>query len=188
MNRAAAVGLSALVVVLLAGCAHLAPASSGSNEAPRNDVTTPPAQPGSSINNAAPAGSAVALTGPEGSYSIKFGAPIFDASATIAAANEFNPAPESGLQYLIVPVTLQNTGTSNIDAGLATYSGISIVVNGSTYQKAPFAVLPNDLGSVHAVAPGTSATGNLAFEVPTGTVQGTWVVTAGSSAEFIAAK
>ena len=40
---------------------------------------------------------------------------------------------------------------------------------------------------IDAVLQGTSVTGNLAFEVPTGTVGGTWALTAGNPSMFIAA-
>jgi len=157
-------------------------------EKPPEEPRKPTAAPGTTLANPLPAGFPTGLSvSGGGEYSISFGPAVWNANQAVAAENQFNDAPDAGKQHLMVPVTVTNTGQTPIDPGSVTYSGLTIVVDGSTYSQVGFAVLPQALSRLDSVAPGTSATGNLAFMVPAGAAAGTWVITAGSQAQFVTA-
>lgn len=190
---AAAVAGAALVAVTLTGCVlpHVPRVSSStSSDDKPADKPTPAPEPGSSIDDPAPAGTTITLTSSLGNYSLTFAAPVFNATAQIHAQNQFNDLPAAGMQYLMDSVTVANTGTDALDFNpLVQLNGVTFATtDGHTYQQKSFLVVPSPISDVQSIAPGTSASGNVVWTVPAGTADGVWVVTAGSDSEFVAAK
>lgn len=99
-----------------------------------------------------------------------------EAGAEIAAENQFNDAPDAGMQFWIVPVTATYTGD---DTGSPTY-GISVKFVGSdnrTYSDA-CGVIPDPLTDIGELYGGGVAEGNACVAVPAG-ADGLWTLTAG---------
>jgi hypothetical protein len=95
------------------------------------------------------------------------------ADAVVAAANEFNPIPQEGHQYVVVNVTYERTAA---EPGLPLNVDIHFAAGEDSWEIAP-AVVPDQLRLLDAVAAGTSVTGNLAFVVPNDAPGGAVVVT-----------
>lgn len=156
------------------------PTLSAPSEAPtKASAPTPKQEPaGSSLANAAPAGGILEVSnGSMGThYSLTFGAVNFDASALIKAENQFNKVAPAGGKYIMVPVTITNSGDGEVDPGVETF-GISFIdPSGASHAAETFLVLPQSLSGANALFKGTSATGNIAFAVPADVADGSFVV------------
>lgn len=123
-------------------------------------------------------------------WTVKVNSVTLDGNAAVAAANQFNDAPEAGHQYLIVNATVTYTGD---DTGMPAEVGISYVtadgVTVNSYDS--LVVAPDPLSSIDELYTGGSATGNVVLEVPTATAdQGVVAVRAGMIADkvFVAVK
>jgi len=158
---------------------------------PGDDTTTgeqgaPAPGDAGSIENPAPLGSSVELTqlgAP--AWTVTVNAPTLNADAAVAAENSFNEAPPAGTSYALVPITATYNGTDSNG-----YPSLVLVsfeaADGTTYnQYDTVAIAPGGLDSLDALAPGESATGNVAIAVPTsGVDQGYWVVTSLDGTKF----
>ncbi|RLQ84122.1 DUF4190 domain-containing protein [Mycetocola zhadangensis] len=148
---------------------------------PRDDVATDASAEVGTRENPAPIGTTVEITDagtPE--YEVTLGAPILDATAAVAEANQFNePAPE-GFQYAVLPVTVTyvgtDTGTPWIDLNLAFVSAA-----GTTHDEADSLVVapaPTFM-EINELYPGASGTGNIVVAIPTAdAANGAWTVEA----------
>lgn len=87
-----------------------------------------------------------------------------DATAEVAAANEFNPEPAAGEQYALVEVTLTRTAEPRDALDV----DVTLLVKGEQVAPAP-AVAPSPLHLLNEFDTGTPVTGQLAFLVPAGT-------------------
>lgn len=125
--------------------------------------------------NPAAAGSTITLT----DWTVVLGATNRDASAEVAAENQFNSPPAEGRSFVMVPITATYTGT---DTGTA---WLSIAANfvgnaGNTYGDGMddyCGVIPGDLTGSGDLYEGATATGNVCVQVPTAEIEGgTWVV------------
>lgn len=73
-------------------------------------------------------------------------------------------APEPGYQYVLVTVTVKNTGELPV---VATSSDFSLEMdNGELYQPSVLVGLDNDFGAARSPIPGSDESGTIAFEVP----------------------
>ena len=96
-----------------------------------------------------------------------------EAGAAIAAENQFNDPPKTGMEYWIVPVTATYTGDKTGNAGF----DIAVKFVGSdnrTYDDS-CGVIPNPVTDVGALYKGGSAQGNVCVAVPAG-AEGLWTV------------
>ncbi|MGG5171863.1 hypothetical protein ACQR35_06740 [Pseudarthrobacter sp. J1738] len=91
-------------------------------------------------------------------------------TAAVAAANEYNEAPATGSQYLLVNYTTTYLG-SDTSGQMPAMVGIEYVTAaGNSIDSFTKAVLPpTPIDSTSALYKGASAKGNIAFEVPTAT-------------------
>lgn len=87
-----------------------------------------------------------------------------DASALVAAANEFNEVPGDNEQYALVSLTIERTGSVSTAIDL----GIELVVNDDRLPVAP-AVAPTPLHLLNQFEPDAAVAGQVAFIVPAGT-------------------
>lgn len=128
-----------------------------------------------SRENPLPIGSTVAIEGFEGpAWEVSLGAPTLNATDQIKAANEFNPDPEAGNQYAIVPATVTYVGADSANPFELTFEYVS--AEGRTYTGA-FVSMDGQLSEVGDLFTGGSATGNVIIEIPTeGAEAGTWSV------------
>jgi serine/threonine-protein kinase len=102
--------------------------------------------------------------------------PPREAAAEIAAANQFNKAPEPGMQYWIVPLTVTYTGDSSgypmnlmvdfVGSDNKTYNGFKCS-----------AVVPDSMLDIGQLYKGGTAKGNKCVTIPAG-LNGLWAVTA----------
>lgn len=107
---------------------------------------------------------------------VTLGAATWDATADIAAANEFNdPAPE-GSTYVLLPVTVTNDASTEAITPWADLTVSFVADDGRSFDQ-EYVVAPNDLMDVSDLYEGGTGTGNLVFAIPT-EVQGggTWAV------------
>lgn len=107
---------------------------------------------------------------------VTLGAATWDATAEIAAANEFNdPAPE-GSTYVLLPVTVTNDASTEAITPWADLTVSFVADDGRSFDQ-EYVVAPNDLMNVSDLYEGGTGTGNLVFAIPT-EVQGggTWAV------------
>jgi hypothetical protein len=96
-----------------------------------------------------------------------------EAGAAIAAENQFNDSPNTGVEYWIVPVTATYAGDATGNAGF----DIAVKFVGSdnrTYDDS-CGVIPKPLSDVGALYKGGSAQGNVCVAVPAG-ADGLWTV------------
>jgi len=184
-----ALGAAALVISTVVGAAlavtvvdeigrsSAAAAAAGSDQ---QAVPVDGAGAGASVDDPAPAGTAVDVTAWDGAvYSLSFGEPLWNADNAIRAENEYNAAPDTGMHYLIVPLTYTNTGaTASVDPSYEAF-GVSFVEPGGITRQPASVVIPNDAIDAVPILPGDSVTVNQVFQVPADTADGTWVVEGG---------
>lgn len=73
-------------------------------------------------------------------------------------------APEAGYQYVLVTVTVRNTGENPV---VAAYTDFSLTADdGNTYLASVINDLDNDFGAARSPIPGSEESGTLAFEIP----------------------
>ena len=108
-------------------------------------------------------------------WEITLGAP-HEAGAEIAAENQFNDPPKSGMEFWIVPITATYTGA---DTGNTSF-GITVKFVGSdnrTYDDR-CGVMPTPLDDVGELYKGGVAEGNRCVAIPAG-AEGLWTVSTG---------
>ena len=129
--------------------------------------------------NPAPIGTTVEITsGGSPNYEVTLGTPTLDATAIIAAENQFNEAAPEGFQYAILPVTVtyvgSETGTPWIDLNIEFVS-----TAGTTHTEGDnVAVGPSPtFMDINELYPGASGTGNIVIAIPTAdAAAGAWAV------------
>lgn len=104
----------------------------------------------------------------------------FNATAAVAAANEFNPAPGDGEQYALADVVVTRTGTASTGIDLT----VSLVIESETIAPA-VAVAPTPLHLLSEFTPGTPVSGQVAFLVPAGTDTARVLVSGGAEQSFL---
>jgi hypothetical protein len=119
-------------------------------------------------------------------WQVTLGAPR-EAWSEIAATNQFNEPPKSGMEYWIVPVTATYKGDKT---GSPTF-GIRVKFVGSdnrTYED-PCGVIPDPISGVGDLYRGGQAKGNTCVAVPAG-ARGLWTLSTGFVGQpvFFAAK
>lgn len=136
-----------------------------------------------------PAGTTLVGTGSTGADEVTFllGAAVWGADAQIMAENQFNdPAPE-GSTYVLVPVTITNVASEEAVVPWLAVTVSYVAPDGRSYDEAS-AVIPGELSDIGDLYVGGSATGNLAFVLPTAAQGGVWAVAYGwSDPVFVAA-
>lgn len=88
----------------------------------------------------------------------------FDATDEVAAANEFNPAPEDGQEYALLAATVERAGAPSAALDI----DITLFVDGQAATPAAV-VAPEPLRILAEFTPGTPVNGQLVFAVPAGT-------------------
>jgi len=126
----------------------------------------PKAPDGKTLATAGPAGSVLTATDYSGQYTIQFGTVNWSADAVIKAANMFNDPAPAGQKYIMVPVTIQNTGTSEVSPGVIMLHLAFVTDDGRSFQQGASVVLPNDTLSGANLYAGTTITGNVAIPIP----------------------
>ncbi len=115
------------------------------------------------------------------SWRISLGATDLDAWPEIEPENMFNEPPGPGWSYVMVPVTLENVGSTELMPWLdlsIEYLGGDGVVYGASSGDQWCGVVPDQLSDVNDVYPGGRVTGNQCAAVPTEAVAGGhWRVT-----------
>lgn len=147
--------------------------------APADEAETDASAEVGTRENPAPIGTTVEITtGGAPNYEVTLGAPTLDATAIVAAANQFNEAAPAGFQYAVVPVTVTyvgtETGTPWIDLNIAFVSAA-----GTTHDEADtLAVGPAPtFTEINELYPGASGTGNIVIAIPTAdAASGAWTV------------
>ncbi len=172
---------SLTLITLLAGCSSATVSNTPNNTTPQATKTSAPAAPTpGTIKNPAKAGSTISGQDTlNGTYDITYSNVNLDATAAVAAANQFNDAPAAGNKFISVDVTVKNTNTDtkSVDPGTLAF-GITFVdpATGKSYTpNVAAAYLANPLTSAAVIYPGTTATGSIIYEVPTTTTTGDFV-------------
>lgn len=152
----AAIPLAAVLALGIAGC------DTGTSPLPSPTPTqTQPAEPGS-LQRPHPLGTEIEGDG----WEVVVNSVVVDASEAIAAANEFNPAPPDGQQYLTVNVTLTRAAPQagypfDVEFGYVT-------ADGRTLRESE-AVAPERIDLLTELQPDAELTGNIVFLVPSDT-------------------
>jgi hypothetical protein len=144
-------------------------------------------------DNPAPLGTSIVLSQAGAPlYEVSLGASTLDATAQVAAANEFNEAPAEGLQYAMVPVTATYKGT---DSGTPWVEIQIEFVSAAGTTHSPFdtSVVGPDpqFTAINELFPDATGTGNVVVAIPTAdAAEGTWRVTTlfGGDEYFFAAQ
>lgn len=106
----------------------------------------------------------------------------FDATAEVAAANEFNPAPDADQQYALVAVTLERTAAPSTALGI----DVSLLIEGERVAPA-LAAAPTPLHLLADYTTGAPVAGQVAFLVPKGTDDAQVLMTVDSAQRFAVA-
>lgn len=109
----------------------------------------------------------------------------FGANDAVAAANQFNEAPDEGNEYMLINATMTYIGNDS-DGGMPAFVGIDYVTaDGVTVDSlGTFAVAPDALDSLSTLYNGGSITGNMVIQVPSeNATQGVLAVRPGMLAE-----
>lgn len=123
-----------------------------------------------------PAGTVVTI----GDWQVSLGPTALDATAQVAAENQFNDPPAAGRQFVLVPVNVTYTGTDSgtpwVDLSINFYgSGGNTFGAGGTDDYC--GVVPNSLSDVSEMFPNAKAAGNACVSVPSDQVQGgAWII------------
>lgn len=136
-----------------------------------------PSADGSKLDSPLPFGTTVSIDSWTSSFDVSFGEINWDATAVIEAENMFNPDPATGSKYIMVPVTITNTGDAEWSPhGTFFWADIKLVSNGRGFSEGTVVVAPNSLSDQGDLYPGGVATGNVVFEVPADVSAGVWDV------------
>ncbi|OUE30493.1 hypothetical protein BFL35_09910 [Clavibacter michiganensis] len=145
------------------------------------------ALPGTSPEDPLPIGTPVTgdgLDGPE--WQVTLGQPILDGTAAVLAADPAAPAPEEGMQYAVVPVTVTYLGTEAGDPLSELALGF-LAPDGSQYSAADSTVIapaPAFTDNVDLLEPQGVASGNVVIEIPIdGAADGLWATAPGMIAD-----
>jgi hypothetical protein len=139
------------------------------------DVQPEPVADGTSLDSPLPAGTAVSVDSWSGQFDISFGPVNWDATVAIENENPFNPDPDDGKKYIMVPVTVTNTDSEEWSvSGTVFWADIKLVSNGRGFSEGAIVVVPDGLSDQGDLYPGGSVTGNVVFEVPADVVAGVW--------------
>lgn len=150
------------------------------DEAPAEDDAEAPAEEpeGDTVGtreNPVPIGSTVAIDGITGAaWEVSLGAPTLNATDQVKAANQFNPDPEAGNQYAIVPATVTYVGEESANPFELVFEYVT--ADGRAYSGS-FVDMDGQLSEVGDLFSGASATANVVIEIPSaGAEAGTWSV------------
>lgn len=167
MNGKLSAAIASIACVLsLTACAGLPWEST-----PTPTATTSPSAssvPGTAVDNPLAIGSAISGDG----WSVEVLEVVTDATQQVAAANQYNPAPPTGSQYVLVKLDIKRTGTTAahpfaVEIGVITAAGVTV-------REAP-AEAPNRIDLLAELQPGSHIEGYLAFLVPSSEVTGSVV-------------
>jgi hypothetical protein len=112
-------------------------------------------------------------------WEVVLGAPR-EATAEIAAENQFNNAPEAGKEYWIVPITATYTGD---DTGNTAFDiAVKFVGSDNRTYDGYCGVIPDPFGDVGELYNGGVAEGNTCVAIPAG-ADGLWTLSTGFSGE-----
>ena len=126
-------------------------------------------------SNPAPAGSTAKI----GNYTVSLGATNLDASAIVAAENQFNDPPAEGRQFVLVRITAtyngEETGSLLWDLDFKFVGSAGNTFGSGTDDDC--GVIPDEVYEQGELYPGATAEANVCASVPSEQVQGgTWVV------------
>ncbi|NNH07154.1 TM2 domain-containing protein [Cellulomonas fimi] len=148
---------------------------------PEEPAAEEPAAEQGTRENPLPLGTPVTVEDYDGpAWEVTLGAPTYDATEAVRAANQFNEEAPAGLTYVVVPVTVTRLGA----AAEAPWIGLNIeyvTASGTTHTSADtMAVAPeptfNDINELYT---GASGAGNVVLAVPTGDAgTGAWKISA----------
>lgn len=138
-----------------------------------------------SRENPAPLGSSVELSQlGEPTWQVTVNAPTLNADAAVAAENSFSETAPAGTSFALLPITTTYVGS---ETGFPAYVQVGFeAADGTMYsQYDVIAIAPGGLDAITELAPGASATGNIAIAIPTsGVDQGVWVVSSLDGTKF----
>lgn len=161
------------VVVSIASLAsiptgQLSPPSTGVNQS--NLPVAPSDEPESHApagtrENPLPVGSTVVLD----EWEVTIGAPTFGATRAVLDENMFNPDPDEGNEYALVPVIAKYTGTGSETFALQVTISY-VTASGVTYDAPLLLVVPGALDIGQELYTGGSTSGNIGLEIPSSDV------------------
>lgn len=138
-----------------------------------------------SRENPAPLGSSVELSQlGEPTWQVTVNAATLNADAAVAAENSFSDTAPAGTSFALLPITTTYIGS---ETGFPAYVQVAFeAADGTMYsQYDVIAIAPGGLDALTELAPGASATGNIAIAIPTtGVEQGFWVVSSLDGTKF----
>ncbi|KQO10191.1 hypothetical protein ASF06_08325 [Agreia sp. Leaf244] len=138
-----------------------------------------------SRENPAPLGSSVALSQlGEPTWQVTVNTPTLNADAAVAAENSFSDTAPAGTSFALLPITTTYVGS---ETGYPAYVQVGFeAADGTMYnQYDAIAIAPGGIDAVAELAPGASASGNIAVAIPTtGVEQGLWVVSSLDGTKF----
>lgn len=192
--RAARAAFGALLLsaaLAMAGCSGVDPDGTGADiVAQRNNATDPGSGAGGGAGNddaggdkpgtrqrPVPAGTVVNI----GDWQVSLGPTSLDATAQVAAENQFNDPPAAGRQFVLVPVNVAYTGTGSgtpwLELSIRFYGSGGNTFGASGAQEDYCGVVPSSITDVSEMFPGAKASGNACVSVPGDQVQGgSWIV------------
>ncbi|WP_152030954.1 hypothetical protein [Agromyces aureus] len=114
-------------------------------------------------------------------YSITFGATNPDAADVVSSENPYNELAPEGSSYVLVPLTVQYHGDGSDATRSPVYDlRVSFATGDGGTISEDYALIPDPFFMLPELQPGESATGNLVFVIPDGTLDaGTWLVDVG---------
>ncbi len=149
---------------------------------PKSIPAPAPSKPvGQALSNPEAAGGTInVLSDPGaggGAFSVTVQPVVFNDSAEVAAANEFNAAPAPGDAFAKLTVTVKNTGTESIDAGVigTQFTFLDAQGNQTTIDITDYVGTPLS-ANINPLPAGASVTGTQLFELPVSDTTGTVVL------------
>lgn len=136
----------------------------------------PPAEQGTR-ENPAPIGTTVeASYGSSPEWRVTIDSVTLDATDQVLDANMFNDAPDDGMQYAMISVTVTYLGDETAYPSVdLSFSYVS--VDGKTYEEYDSLIVPPDpsFSDINEMYNGATESGNVAIAIPSNTAgQGTW--------------
>ncbi|WP_426624920.1 DUF4352 domain-containing protein [Leifsonia sp. McL0607] len=159
--------LNATTSPVTTAASSASPSALPSTEPSPSETPSPREAGVGSLGNPYPAGTTLDVSG---TITAQLAFPHVNVSANdfVAGSNQFNDVPSSGMQWAVLDVTVTNSGTSPVRPGDLVYSINLATPDGQTFGQ-KFASLDNLLTSAPDLAPGASATGQIAYQLPVGT-------------------
>ncbi|MGV3564211.1 MAG: PASTA domain-containing protein [Nocardioides sp.] len=97
------------------------------------------------------------------------------ADAEVMARNRFNDAAPAGSTWVLLPVTITNTGSADAIVPWLAFDVAYVAPDGRSFDEAS-AVIPGELSDLGDLYEGGVGSGNLGFTIPTDAHGGVWAV------------